>query len=197
MGVGFYLARCAPVGYGVCCRSGARQHSLECVAEPDEKEHDASAPSGASAGPPQHQQQQHQQPQQQFATGPGSPSRRPPSYGPPASVPMVSFPRSASAGHRLSAELSDWLTDAEECIATCLTGIDVLLRISSKYANAKIPMTLLQECKARLVRRGCNCSRNPPHSVLFILALAQVDDRYFLHRRRRRVSCPRSGFRQL
>ena len=96
-----------------------------------------------------------------------------------------------------SAELSDWLTDAEECIATCLTGIDVLLRISSKYANAKIPMTLLQECKARLVRRGCNCSRNPPHSVLFILALAQVDDRYFLHRRRRRVSCPRSGFRQL
>lgn len=50
--------------------------------------------------------------------------------------------------------ISDWLLDAEEAVSTCLTGIDVMLRLASKHGI--VPADLLQECKSRLVCDDCD-----------------------------------------
>ena len=68
---------------------------------------------------------------------------------PASSVSHVSL--SVPHPRSLPTDLAEWLADAEEWTSTCLTGIDVLLRVSSRYADTAIPEALLHECKARLV----------------------------------------------
>jgi hypothetical protein len=69
----------------------------------------------------------------------------PPSSGRPHQSSVVRV----SVAQLTESELNDWLLDAEELLSTCLTGIDVLLRLTAKHGI--VPPPTLAECKKRLV----------------------------------------------
>ena len=92
----------------------------------------------SSSAKQQQQQMRHQSP----------PPPPPPSHPKPAVKPGTT-PLEPAA-------LSDWLLDAEELISTCLTGIDVMLRLTAKHGV--IPQPLLLDAKSRLVSNSSdNC----------------------------------------